>query len=43
MDWQNVEWLDMAIVTPDAKTLCPRDGGIAVISNGFLDDYNQDT
>jgi WD40 repeat protein len=42
MDWQNVEWLDMATVTPEGQVLCPRNGDIAVISNGFLEDFSLD-
>jgi WD40 repeat protein len=42
MDWQNVEWLDMATVTPEGQVLCPRNGDIAVISHGFLEDFALD-
>jgi hypothetical protein len=42
MDWQNVEWLDMATVTPEGQVLCPRNGDIAVISQGFLENFALD-
>ena len=38
-DWQNLEWLDMAIVTPSGDFLCPRNGDVAVVSNGFLREF----
>lgn len=38
-DWQNAEWLDMAAVTTSGDFLCPRNGDVAVVSNGFLEEF----
>ena len=38
-DWQNTEWLEMATVTPSGHFLCPRNGDIAVVSNGFMEEW----
>ncbi|SMY21055.1 unnamed protein product [Zymoseptoria tritici ST99CH_1A5] len=38
-DWQNAEWLDMATVTKGGDFLCPRNGDVAVVSNGFADEF----
>ena len=38
-DWQNAEWLEMAKVTPAGDFLCPRNGDIAVVSNGFSEEF----
>ncbi|KEF58876.1 uncharacterized protein A1O9_03719 [Exophiala aquamarina CBS 119918] len=34
-DWVNLDWLELAALTNDGKILCPRNGEVAVISNGF--------
>jgi hypothetical protein len=34
-DWQNTEWLEKATVTKEGDFLCPRNGDIGVVSNGF--------
>ena len=38
-DWQNTEWLELAKVTPVGDFLCPRNGDIAVVSNGFSEEF----
>lgn len=38
-DWQNGEWLEMAKVTPAGDFLCPRNGDVAVVSNGFSEEF----
>lgn len=38
-DWQNAEWLEMATVTTSGNFLCPRNGDVAVVTNGFLDQF----
>ena len=38
-DWQNAEWLEMAKVTPAGDFLCPRNGDVAVVSNGFSEEF----
>ena len=34
-DWINLDCLDMAVVTPDGRFVCPRNGEVAVVSGGF--------
>lgn len=34
-DWVNLDWLELASLTADGKILCPRNGEVAIISNGF--------
>lgn len=38
-DWQNTEWLEKAEVTNEGDFLCPRNGDIGVVSNGFLAEW----
>ncbi|PPJ56778.1 hypothetical protein CBER1_05969 [Cercospora berteroae] len=39
MDWQNSEWLEMATVTSAGHVLCPRNGNIAVVCNGLVEEF----
>ncbi|KAK5167353.1 uncharacterized protein LTR77_007052 [Saxophila tyrrhenica] len=39
-DWQNAECLDMATVTETGNILCPRNGNVAVVSNGLIEEYD---
>ncbi|KAK5047249.1 hypothetical protein LTR84_006771 [Exophiala bonariae] len=34
-DWVNLDWLELAKLSSDGKILCPRNGEVAIISNGF--------
>ena len=38
-DWQNAEWLDMAVATASGEVLCPRNGTVAVVSNGLINEF----
>ena len=40
-DWQNTEWLEMAKVTHWGDFLCPRNGEIAVVTNGFVEEFRE--
>jgi hypothetical protein len=39
-EWQNAEWLDMAMVTTSGDVLCPRNGTVAVVSNGLIAEFD---
>jgi hypothetical protein len=34
-DWVNLNWLEFATLINDGKILCPRNGEVAILSNGF--------
>ncbi|KAK5097145.1 hypothetical protein LTS08_007166 [Lithohypha guttulata] len=41
-DWQNAEWLALATVTRAGALLCPRNGEIAVVSDGLAWEWTDD-
>ena len=38
-DWINMECLPLALVTPDGRFLCPRNGEVACIRNAFREEW----
>ena len=39
-DWLNMECLELSVMTKDGIFLCPRNGEVAVVRNGFSDEWN---
>ena len=39
-DWLNMEWLELATTTKDGNILCPRNGEVAIISDGFKEEWH---
>ena len=38
-DWQNLDWLELAIMRPDGVLLCPRNGEVALVHNGLREEW----
>ena len=39
-DWLNMDWLELATLTKDGNILCPRNGEVAIISDGFKEEWH---
>jgi len=38
-DWQNADWLQLAVMRPDGVLLCPRNGEVALVENGLWEEW----
>lgn len=38
-DWQNLDWLELAVMRPDGTLLCPRNGEVALVENGLREEW----
>lgn len=37
-DWINMDWLELAVMRPDGTLLCPRNGEVAIVTNGLREE-----
>ena len=38
-DWQNLDWLELAVMRPDGVLLCPRNGEVALVEEGLREEW----
>lgn len=38
-DWQNLDWLELAVLRPDGTLLCPRNGEVVLVENGLREEW----